>query len=175
MTTISSWTLFAIALSTSVDKSQTTEYVNIYSSCDPSPNSSIHINNGLYYIKPFEDGPVIAAICSNGYTMIDPSLDLNLNNFPSYLTSFDYSRLTTDFIITNLDDTSTFREWWLPSNENTSFRVAPDCKSCESSTANTMENNVVYYTDGSNFCYTIFNDGLYAHPQPQPHLIQLNA
>ena len=26
--------------------------VDIYSSCDATPNSSIHVNNGLYYIKP---------------------------------------------------------------------------------------------------------------------------
>eukprot|EP01084_Bolivina_argentea_P273991 466851_1 len=92
--------------------------------------------------------------------MIDPSLDLNLNHFPWYLSSWDYSRLSLDYIITNLDDTSTFREWWLPSNSDTKFRVAADCTSCETATNDmTSDNNVVYYTDGSNFCYTIYNDG----------------
>ena len=137
-----------------------TEYVDIYSSCDPTPNSLIHTNNGLYYIKPFENGPVIPVICSNGYTMIDPSLDLNLLSYSSYLSSWDYSRLSLNYIITNLDDTSTFREWWLPSNDLTKFRVAHECKSCEPSMDPSIQNNVVYYTDGSNFCYTIYNNGM---------------
>ncbi len=100
------------------------KYVKIYSQCDPSPNSAIHKNNGLYYIKPSETKPVIPVICSNGYTMLDLSLDTNLKSIPSYLSSYDYSRGSTDYLITNLDDTSTFREWWLPSNKNTKFHVA---------------------------------------------------
>eukprot|EP01084_Bolivina_argentea_P014717 27531_1 len=134
------------------------KYVKIYSSCDSQ--NIIHKNNGLYYIKPSFNSVIIPVICSNGYTMIDPSLDLNLNNIASYLSSWDYSRLSLNFIITNLDDTSTFREWWLPADINTQFRVAKDCKSCdEISSDPSLENNVVYYTDGSNFCYTIYNDG----------------
>ena len=78
-----------------------------------------------------EDGLIIPAICSNGYTMIDGSLDLTLTSLSHYLSSYDYSRTTLNYIITNLDDTSTFREWWLPSNRNTKFRVAKNCKSCE--------------------------------------------
>ena len=137
-----------------------TDYVDIYSHCDTTPNSNIHINNGLYYIKPFEDGPIIPTICSNGYTMIDPSLDLTLDNIPSYLSSWDYSRLSLNYIITNLDDTSTFREWWLPSNDDTKFRIAHECKQCLPSMNKEMENNVVYYTDGTNFCYTVWQDGM---------------
>ena len=49
-------------------------YIKVYSQCD----ANIHQNNGLYYIKPTDDGPVIPVICSNGYTMIDLSLDANL-------------------------------------------------------------------------------------------------
>eukprot|EP00485_Elphidium_margaritaceum_P007624 CAMPEP_0202695936 /NCGR_PEP_ID=MMETSP1385-20130828/9363_1 /ASSEMBLY_ACC=CAM_ASM_000861 /TAXON_ID=933848 /ORGANISM="Elphidium margaritaceum" /LENGTH=1002 /DNA_ID=CAMNT_0049352021 /DNA_START=118 /DNA_END=3126 /DNA_ORIENTATION=+ len=133
--------------------------VDIYSHCDPTPNSAIHANNGLYYIKPFADGPIIAAICSNGYTMLDPSLDVNLDRFPSYLSSWDYSRLSLEYIITNLDDTSTFREWWLPADAYTHWRVAAQCKSCEASMDASLANNVAYYTDGTNFCYTVWSDG----------------
>ena len=136
-------------------------YVEIYSTCDPTPNSHIHKNNGLYYIKPFKDGPIIPAICSNGYTMIDPSLDLNMLSLPSYLSSWDYSRLSLDMIIPNLDDVSTFRQWWLPSNQMTKFRVADQCKSCQPSNDQSITNNVVYYTDSTNVCYTSFIDGTY--------------
>eukprot|EP01083_Nonionella_stella_P252142 869122_1 len=135
------------------------EYIEVYSTCDPTPNSEIHKNNGLYYIKPFSNGPIIPAICSNGYTMIDPSLDINLDSISSYLSSWDYSRTTLNYIITNLDDTSTFRQWWLPSTENTKFRIANKCESCQSSNDPQLNDNVVYYTDGSNFCYTWFEDG----------------
>eukprot|EP00486_Rosalina_sp_Unknown_P013765 CAMPEP_0201591984 /NCGR_PEP_ID=MMETSP0190_2-20130828/190002_1 /ASSEMBLY_ACC=CAM_ASM_000263 /TAXON_ID=37353 /ORGANISM="Rosalina sp." /LENGTH=1019 /DNA_ID=CAMNT_0048050547 /DNA_START=33 /DNA_END=3093 /DNA_ORIENTATION=- len=134
--------------------------VDIYSSCDPTPNSEIHVNNGLYYIKPLANGPVIAAICSNGYTMIDPSLDLNMKSFPSLLSSWDYGKLSTIFIMTNYDDTSTFREWWLPSTKNTKFRVADLCDTCQQADdQKNMEDNVVYYSEGSNFCYTWYTYG----------------
>eukprot|EP01083_Nonionella_stella_P218430 783282_1 len=55
-----------------------------------------------------------------------------------------------------LDDTSTFRQWWLPSDKNTKFRIAPDCASCEQSTDPLLNDNVVYYTDSSLFCFTSY-------------------
>ena len=133
--------------------------VDIYASCDPTPNSEIHVNNGLYYIKPLAYGPVIPVICSNGYTMIDPSLDLNMKSFPSLLSSWDYGKLSTNFIMTNFDDTSTFRQWWLPSTKNTNFRVAKLCQSCEQAADQSLADNVVYYSEGSNFCYTWYSLG----------------
>eukprot|EP01083_Nonionella_stella_P034160 93526_1 len=135
------------------------EHVDVYSYCDPTPNSDIHQDNGLYYIKPLANGPIIPVICSNGYTMIDPSLDLELQSIPAYLSSWDYSRESLDYIITNLDDTSTWRQWWLPSNSFTKFNVASQCKSCQPSMEPTIANNVVYYTDSNNFCYTSFIAG----------------
>eukprot|EP01083_Nonionella_stella_P290532 988555_1 len=133
------------------------QYVDVYSYCDPTPDSNIHKDNGLYYLKPLANGPIIPAICSNGYTMLDPSLDTNLESFPSYLSSWDYARTSLDYIITNLDDTSTFREWFLPSDSYTKFSVAPQCKSCHAATD--PNDDVVYYTDGFNFCYTSYIAG----------------
>ena len=128
------------------------KYIKIYSQCD----SNIHTNNGIYYIKPSIDGEVIPVICSNGYTMIDLSLDTNLNSIPSYLSSFDYSRIDPDYIITNLDDTSTFREWLTFADKSTLFRVAKDCQSCQQSSDPLLNDNVVYYTDSQHFCYTTY-------------------
>ncbi len=48
-----------------------------------------------------------------------------------------------EFIIINLDETSTFRQWWLPSNENTKFRAANKCQ-CQSSPDATLNDNVVH-------------------------------
>eukprot|EP01084_Bolivina_argentea_P014718 27532_1 len=131
------------------------KYVKIYSSCDSQ--NIIHKNNGLYYIKPSFNSVIIPVICSNGYTMIDGSLDYNLKSLPSYLSSHDYSRNSKDYIIPNLDDTSTFRQWFLPSNKYTKFRIAKYCNSCEQSFDYKLTDNVVYYTDSSLFCYTWFN------------------
>ena len=54
------------------------EYVEIYSFCDPTPNSAIHRNNGLYYIKPTNDGPVIPVKCNNGHTIDHSVIRLNI-------------------------------------------------------------------------------------------------
>eukprot|EP01084_Bolivina_argentea_P173385 300297_1 len=91
--------------------------------------------------------------------MIDPSLDSDFKSFPSYLSSWDYSRLSLDYIIPSLDDSSTFREWWLPSTKNTNFHISNRCQACEPATDASIAHNVVYYTEGSNFCYTWFTAG----------------
>ena len=115
--------------------------------------------NGLYYIKPTIDGPVIPVLCSNGYTMIDISFDSNLESYPYYLSSWDYARGHSDHIIPNLDDISTFREWWSISDELTLFRVAENCEICEST--DKYGDNSVYYTDGVMFCLTPYPISVY--------------
>eukprot|EP01083_Nonionella_stella_P256327 878687_1 len=98
----------------------TSEYTTtIYSSCNDIKK------DGLYYIKPIPDLPVLPVICSNGYTMLDASLDINLKTLPFFLSSWDYPRLNTYYILSRLDDENTFREWYLPSDENTKFNIAP--------------------------------------------------
>jgi len=154
------YALFALTIVQTSDQHLRGDYVTVYSHCDTTPDSKIHKDNGLYYVKPSRDGPILPVVCSNGYTMIDGSLDLNLKSLPSFLSSYDYSRTSMNYIITNLDDTATFREWWLPADADTKFRVAKNCKSCESATAtdsDELADNVVYYTDSSLFCYTWFN------------------
>lgn len=49
------------------------------------PNSCINLDDGLYYIKPTADGPVIPAICSESYTMID--ISLNFDAISQYFSS----------------------------------------------------------------------------------------
>jgi len=121
------------------------EYTTVYSSCN-----EVEVD-GLYYIKPLPDLPVLPVICSNGYAMLDASLDINLNVYPSYLSSWDYGRLNTDYILSRLDDLSTFREWFLPADENTQFYVAPGCTEC---VAGDYDDNTVYYIDSHTFCFS---------------------
>ena len=156
---LSSNMLMALLLTanTILTASDDSQYVEIYSTCDPTPNSEIHQNGGLYYIKPFEDGPVIPTKCSNGYAMIDPSLELD--SLTSYLSSWDYGRARgTSHITPYYDSTVTFREWWLPSDSSTKFTVAPQCGECQ---INSNDNSLAYYTDNSLFCYTYFTQGIH--------------
>eukprot|EP01083_Nonionella_stella_P034158 93523_1 len=135
----------AISITATAPPTMSTNYVTIASSCNEMDR------DGLYYIKPLEDGAVIPVICNNGYAMLDVSLDAHLESYPSYLTSYTYARDSFDWILPTLDDTSTFREWFTPSDTETKFRVAPQCRSCESS--NDFGDDVVYYTDSALFCF----------------------
>ena len=63
--------------------------ITVYSSCN-----EINID-GLYYIKPMPSLPILPVICSNGYAMLDVSLDQQLRQYPSFLTSWDYGRIHT--------------------------------------------------------------------------------
>eukprot|EP01083_Nonionella_stella_P087970 244933_1 len=120
-------------------------YTTVYSSCNEIQT------NGLYYIKPLPHLPVLPVICSNGFAMLDASLDINLNSFPSYLTSWDYGRINTDYILSALDDTSTFRQWFIPADGNTKFYIAPQCMECE---AGEFDANTVYYIDSHTYCFS---------------------
>ncbi len=71
--------------------------LSILSQTLPSVSITIHSScntliDGLHYIKPLENNNIIPVICSNGYTMIDPSL--NFESITPYLSSYDYSRRT---------------------------------------------------------------------------------
>eukprot|EP01084_Bolivina_argentea_P135070 238070_1 len=142
---ISMFTVCLLLFSDIITQAKTIE---LHSSCNDITT------DGLYYIKPSEKGAIIPVICSNGYVMIDLSLDINMNSYSSYLSSWDYGRNNMDYILPNLDDKSTFRSWWLLSDSNTKFTVAPNCNSCELS-----NNDIVYYSDSSLFCFSIYNSG----------------
>ena len=51
-------------------------------------NSCIDLEDGMFYIKPTEGGPVIPVICSNSYTMID--ISLHFDSIMHYFSSYDY-------------------------------------------------------------------------------------
>merc|ERR1711933_579654 len=58
---------------------------------------------------------------------------------------------TTEYILSQLDDLSTFREWFLPSDNFTKFRIAPNCKECVDGH---YADSTVYYTDSHTFCFS---------------------
>ena len=121
-------------------------YITIYSSC------SDITEDGMYYIKPLPDSDtILPVICSNGYVMLDGSLDENLLSYPSLLSSNDYGRFNKYYLISDLDDLSTYREWLLFANENTKFNVAPGCMSCQNGQ---FDDNTVYYIDSHTYCFS---------------------
>ena len=106
--------------------------------------------NGKHLIKPKHglnpiDGnefPNVIATCYNGWTIIDPNQD---SNFQRYFSSFQY---WTDYAggPSNIDHV-TWKQWWLPSDDNTQFSVSPDCQTCIKSD----ETNATYYMTGNYF------------------------
>lgn len=138
--------LFA-TIKNSRSNADNSEYTFIHSSC-----ADINID-GLYYIKPLRDLPALPVICSNGYSMLDVSLDANLKSYPSHLTSWDYGRTNTEYILSRLDDLSSFREWFLPSaaDTNSKFKIAPNCNECIDGD---YGDQTVYYIDSHTFCFS---------------------
>lgn len=143
------------------------EMVTIYSSCNEVKE------NGLYYIAPMADYPqrILPVICSNGYAMIDGSLDMDTNTLRQFITSWDEGPWQLGRIFSRLDDLSTFRQWWLPADKDTKFRVAKNCGTC--ATGSRFGDNTVYYTDSHTFCVSKYmdpgcisdKDSWYFHPE----------
>ena len=75
--------------------------------------------DGLYYIKPTENGAVIPVICNNGYTMLDASL--NFDEISTYFTSlYQYGDpLSPTMYGTDCSETSGWRDWFIPANDVT--------------------------------------------------------
>ena len=125
--------------------------VSIASSCNPHTNK-----NGLYYIKPTSTGEIIPVICNNGYTMLDASL--NLTQLSTYFTSFyRYGSDVQTIYGTDCSDVSGWRDWFIPANENTKFRVAIGCDECKS--GEMFGDNTAYYMTSGYFC-PVTVDGL---------------
>merc|ERR1712087_802228 len=68
-------------------------------------------------------------ICSEGFTMIDLSLDPSMDSFADYFESWNVFTLqgrTRPY----LDDSVLFSDLWLPGDEFTKYRIASQCISC---------------------------------------------
>merc|ERR1719474_1256935 len=114
------------------------------------PNSCIDLEDGLYYIKPTEEGPVIPAICSESYTMID--ILLNFEAITQYFSTWDYSKSDTFLIMPSLDEMISWRDWWTVADESYSFRAAPNCHRCYED--DELGDNAAYYMSSYYFCFS---------------------
>lgn len=113
-------------------------------------NSCINLDDGMFYIKPTEEGPVIPVICSKSYTMID--ISLHFGNIAHYFSSYDYSKSDTYIIGPELDDMVSWREWWTPADDTYLFRTATNCHACYPD--ETWESNAAYYMSSYYFCFS---------------------
>ena len=109
------WTIFA---------DDNTETVSISSSCNDKDV------DGVYYIKPTETGAIIPVICSGGYTMIDASL--NIDDIQTYFTTmYRYGDMFKNIYGTDCSDSGGWRDWFIPANKKTKWRVADECEGCK--------------------------------------------
>eukprot|EP01083_Nonionella_stella_P017323 48442_1 len=119
------------------------DIVSISSSCNDKTV------DGLYYIKPSEKGSIIPVICSGGYTMLDASL--NYESLSTYFTSmYQYGDEIKMMYGTDCGDSSGWRDWYVPANDNTNFRVALGCEECK--TGEMYGDNTAYYMTNVYFC-----------------------
>jgi len=119
------------------------DLVSISSSCNTKTK------NGLYYIKPLIDGSIIPVICNSGYTMID--LSLNLDSYIEYFTSsYQYGDDERAMYGTDCSDSGGWRDWFIPANENTKFRVSLGCQECKE--GGIYGDNTAYYMSNGYFC-----------------------
>eukprot|EP00485_Elphidium_margaritaceum_P009873 CAMPEP_0202685912 /NCGR_PEP_ID=MMETSP1385-20130828/1730_1 /ASSEMBLY_ACC=CAM_ASM_000861 /TAXON_ID=933848 /ORGANISM="Elphidium margaritaceum" /LENGTH=1663 /DNA_ID=CAMNT_0049340385 /DNA_START=133 /DNA_END=5121 /DNA_ORIENTATION=- len=114
-----------------------------------------NLEDGLQYILPDEQiGSVIPVICDNGWTMLNAALTPNLVD---YFTSYSLSHRDPTLMLPNTDDHTSWRDWFIPADEDTLFRVAADCSQCAADDyADTMwGDNTAYYATGDYLCFYI--------------------
>ena len=114
------------------------------------PSSCHFQDDGLMYVKPTADGPVMPAICSSGFTMID--LSLNFDAVTPYFSSWDYSKSDTFLIGPELDDYGSWRDWWSPADDAFRFRSSANCHKCYPDADH--GDNSAYYMSSYYFCFS---------------------
>eukprot|EP00486_Rosalina_sp_Unknown_P011624 CAMPEP_0201591958 /NCGR_PEP_ID=MMETSP0190_2-20130828/189984_1 /ASSEMBLY_ACC=CAM_ASM_000263 /TAXON_ID=37353 /ORGANISM="Rosalina sp." /LENGTH=966 /DNA_ID=CAMNT_0048050509 /DNA_START=186 /DNA_END=3086 /DNA_ORIENTATION=- len=89
--------------------------------------------------------------------MLDASL--NFDGLSTYFTSlYRYGNDDKAMYGTDCSDTAGWRDWFIPANDNTKFRVARDCMECKS--GGIHGDNTGYYMTNGYFCPVMFdNDG----------------
>ena len=116
------------------------------------------LNDGLQYILPDPSiGTVIPVTCDNGWTMLNGELTPNIYD---YFTSYSLSHRDPTIILPNTDDHTSWRDWFIPADENTLFRVAEDCSTCLADDSDTQwGDNTAYYATGDYLCFYIRKTG----------------
>eukprot|EP00484_Ammonia_sp_Unknown_P011181 CAMPEP_0197073724 /NCGR_PEP_ID=MMETSP1384-20130603/210752_1 /TAXON_ID=29189 /ORGANISM="Ammonia sp." /LENGTH=1715 /DNA_ID=CAMNT_0042512563 /DNA_START=84 /DNA_END=5232 /DNA_ORIENTATION=+ len=113
------------------------------------------LDDGLQYILPDPSiGTVIPVMCDNGWTMLNGALTPNIYD---YFTSYSLSHRDTTLILPNTDDHTSWRDWFIPADDDTLFRVAEDCTQClaDDNPDTLWGDNTAYYATGDYLCFYI--------------------
>jgi len=114
-----------------------------------------NLDDGLQYILPDPSvGTVIPVTCDNGWTMLNGALTPNIYD---YFTSYSLSHRDNTIILPQTDDHTSWRNWFIPADDDTSFRVAADCSSClgDDNEDTMWGDNTAYYATGDYLCFYI--------------------
>mmetsp|Transcript_39963 Transcript_39963/g.63972 ORF Transcript_39963/g.63972 Transcript_39963/m.63972 type:complete len:993 (+) Transcript_39963:182-3160(+) len=119
------------------------------------PSACNDLEDGYHWIRPLVDAndeyPNIYVLCNNGYTILDPSLFdfFNYHHVKALFTS--YSDVTDFVASSSLNDHVTWREWFLPADDDTTWAIAEDCHTCAED-EDFGANSVYYMTGNYNGC-----------------------
>eukprot|EP00486_Rosalina_sp_Unknown_P004769 CAMPEP_0201570246 /NCGR_PEP_ID=MMETSP0190_2-20130828/12401_1 /ASSEMBLY_ACC=CAM_ASM_000263 /TAXON_ID=37353 /ORGANISM="Rosalina sp." /LENGTH=816 /DNA_ID=CAMNT_0047993567 /DNA_START=127 /DNA_END=2574 /DNA_ORIENTATION=- len=118
---------------------------------DTLPSGCEDLEDGFHWIRPLVDSndeyPNIYVRCNNGYTILNPSLFdfFNYHHIKSLFTS--YSDVTDFVASSSLNDHVTWREWYLPADDDTVWCIAEDCHTCVED--DDFGSSSVYYMTGN--------------------------
>jgi len=125
--------------------------VQVFSDTQLIPNSCVDLEDGEQFIKMLDgdDYPVTKVKCSNGYAMLDYSLDTDI---ASYFTSF----LKWHHKIAGASQTDhvNLQEWFVPNDGNTKYIVSDACDVCEESAQQYGTSNGYYMNANLFGCFT---------------------
>mmetsp|Transcript_26979 Transcript_26979/g.44251 ORF Transcript_26979/g.44251 Transcript_26979/m.44251 type:complete len:991 (-) Transcript_26979:547-3519(-) len=153
-----SFTVLASIASTVFGRSLDTLSVEDYPiETEELPTACNDLDDGYHWIRPLDtsdDYVNIYVYCNNGYTVLNPSLFDILNHHHPKALFTSYSDVT-DFVGSGtLNDHVTWREWFIPADDDTKFAIAEDCQTCVED-EDFGENTVYYMTGNYNGCLWI--------------------
>ena len=127
---------------------------------DTLPNSCNDLSDGLQYLKLIDsdDYPAVEVKCSNGYAVLDYTVDENIKEYFSSWTQW-FPRTVGP---TN-DEHINWQQWFLPTqyttdttsgeeSTTTSFVISPDCNTCEETNGRQLYgDSTTYWMTGTIF------------------------
>jgi len=120
------------------------------------PNSCADLEDGEQLIKLLDgdDYPLIKVKCSNGYAILDYSLD---NEISSYFTSFEQWHISIAGAAQA--EHINLQEWFIPDDGNTKYLVSESCDVCDESIQEHGTTNG-YYMNANVFGCFVFPRGM---------------
>jgi len=120
-------------------------------------NSCENLDDGYHLLKLMEDGPIIYAQCSNGFMILNPSLDSTISKYFTTWAGWHHSLYGP-----SKSDNVNWKSWYLPNDENTIYFPTETCDTCYLLDDDDFEINTGYYMNGNLFGCIDFGRGVEA-------------